>query len=189
MIPVYIICFNNGYYVKNTVDQLCSKMIQIQNIHILDNNSNGKETKEILQSLENKGCIIHRFTENKGHLVWGIDEIWSQLPEYFVVTDPDLQFNPDLPNNFLEILREICDLHQADRVGFALSLEDKDEFYTDKYSNNINIVEWEKQFWEKPYRKYRGLELYNGLIDTTFFLGCKSRFPIRKHIRVGSFYS
>lgn len=186
MIPIYIISFNNGYYVKNTVEQLVRREIDVKNIHVLDNASTGTETVKVLEELETKGIQVTRFSENHGHLVWQHEEIWNEIPEYFVVTDPDLQFNENLPNNFLDILKDICSLHEASRVGFALSLEEKDEFYTGDYCLEKNIYEWEMEFWKYPIESYNDLILYDAGIDTTFFLGCKSRFENTTQIRVAS---
>ena len=33
--------------------------------------------------------------------------IYNSLPDKFILTDPDLQFNENLPNNFIEILIEL----------------------------------------------------------------------------------
>lgn len=192
MIPVYIICFNNGYYVKNTVNQLINKtkdneyQIRAEHIHVLDNNSNGKETLQILTDLENMGCIVHRFKENYGHLIWTLPQFWDQMPEYFVISDPDLQYNDELPSNFLEILKEISELYGASRVGFALSLKEKDEFYVAIYAGGRTIYDWESQFWNYKGLTYKGYDTYYAEIDTTFFLGCKSRWNSPRHIRVAS---
>lgn len=120
MIPIYIICFNNGYYVNNTIEQLVKKNIPLDNITVLDNNSNGKETLHILSNLK---CKTIRFQQNYGHLVWKREEIWSILPDYFVVTDPDLRFNDSLPDNFLEVMKGISDTYKCEKVGFALEIE------------------------------------------------------------------
>lgn len=186
MIAIYVISFNNGYYVKNTVDHLVAKGVDTKNVHVLDNASTGTETVNVLKELEERRVNVVRFPENRGHLVWQSPEIWDNMPEYFVVTDPDLQFNENLPNNFLETLKEISDLHEASRVGFALSLEEKDEFYTGDYCLGKSIYEWEIEFWKYPRESYDNLDLYDAGIDTTFFLGCKSRFTNLTQIRVGS---
>lgn len=39
MIPIYIISYNNGYYVENTINQLVNKGVKDEQIHIIDNHS------------------------------------------------------------------------------------------------------------------------------------------------------
>lgn len=167
MIPIYIICFNNGYYVNNTIQQLVSKNISMDQITVLDNNSNGKETLEILERLK---CKLIRFSENHGHLVWVRPEIQNILPDYYVITDPDLQFNPNLSLNFLEIMKEISDTYKCEKVGFALEIEGQ-KVYKNNYFHGYTIETWEKRFWENQIQT--NPKLYKADIDTTFFLGCK----------------
>jgi hypothetical protein len=183
---INIICFNNGYYVQKTIDQLLAKNIPLEDITVLDNNSTGEETLQILVTLK---CNVKRFDVNHGHNVWQIPEVWDNLPEYFIVTDPDLEYNEKLPNNFIEIMKEISTLHQAGRVGFALEIENQ-ELYEAIYFSGRNVKEWESQFWVNKLEPFSislddKVELYEALIDTTFFLGCKSRLH-NKNIRVAS---
>jgi FkbM family methyltransferase len=180
MIPIYIICFNNGYYVNKTIEQLLKKNISLDNITVLDNNSSGKETLEILSNLK---CKVIRFHQNYGHLVWKREEIWSILPNYFVITDPDLRFNDNLPNNFLEVMKDISDTYKCEKVGFALEIE-SEKFYNSIYCNNEKINEWERRFWQNEISNDKKLKLYRAEIDTTFFLGCKKYTG--GHIRIAA---
>ena len=41
-IPIYIVCYNNGLYVENTVKQLINKNIPYYKINIINNNSTGE---------------------------------------------------------------------------------------------------------------------------------------------------
>jgi len=187
-IPIYIICFNNGFYVENTIIQLKNKNISDNNIIIINNNSTGLNTVAILKKLENSYKIIN-FEKNYGHRVWNKPIIWNNLPEHFIITDPDLEYNEKLPNNFIDILYEISTKYNASKVGFALDITSSDIF-NDNYVDDINIKEWEMQFWKKPLEKYNNLDIYDADIDTTFFLGCKSKlsngFSTKINIRVAS---
>ena len=188
MIPIYIICYNNGFYVENTIKQLKLKNIPDEQIIIINNNSNGPETINILKILSEIYKIIN-FDTNHGHRVWVHHNIWNNLPEYFIITDPDLEYNKNLPDNFINTLYEISNLYNASKVGFALDIESSDIF-VNNYVDNNTIKEWESQYWKKPLEKYKNLELYEADIDTTFFLGCKSRlnygFSSNINIRVGT---
>lgn len=187
-IPIYIICFNNGMYVENTLQQLNSKNILNDNIYIINNNSDGKDTCNILQRLSSSYNIIN-LDQNHGHRVWAHSLIWDKLPEYFIITDPDLEYNKNLPDNFIDILYGISTTYNASKVGFALNIESTD-ISNENYINNMTIKEWESQFWKNSLPKYNELDLYQADIDTTFFLGCKSRmycgFSSNINIRVGS---
>ncbi len=177
MIPIYIISFNNGYYVNNTVQQLKKLDISLKRIYILDNNTTSLDSLRTLRNLEAEGCHVFFFNNNRGHLVWQQHDVWQTLPEYFIITDPDLQFNENLRMDFIDRLKDVADRYEAERVGFALSLEG--DMYTETYCQNRNIKDWESQFWQYPIED----NLYNAGIDTTFFLGKKSNFG-GKQIRI-----
>jgi FkbM family methyltransferase len=184
---INIISFNNGYYVQKTINQLSAKNVPLEDITVLDNNSTEEETLHILATLK---CNIRRFNVNHGHNVWQIPEIWDNLPEYFIITDPDLEYNEKLPNNFIEIMKEISILHQASKVGFALEIENQ-QLYEDTYYFDQNIREWESKFWVNklgsfPISPDNKIDLFDADIDTTFFLGCKSRFHDNIKIRLAS---
>jgi hypothetical protein len=190
-IQIYIICFNNGFYIENTLRQLKAKNIPNNQINIINNNSNGKETLEILSKISTSYNVIN-LSENYGHKVWCHQIIWNILPEYFIITDPDLEYNIDLPNDFINTLYEISNLYNASKVGFALDIKNEDIFDS-SYVNDMSIKDWERQFWEKQLPEYKSLELYKSDIDTTFFLGCKSRmnngYSLNLNIRVGSVFT
>ena len=99
-IPIYIICYNNGFYIENTINQLKSKNIPNNQITIINNNSTAISTIDILNTLTPSYKIIN-FDVNHGHRVWAHHDIWNILPEYFIITDPDLEYNQDLPTNFI----------------------------------------------------------------------------------------
>lgn len=186
-IPIYIICYNNGFYVQNTLLQLKSKNIPNEQITILNNNSTGEETLKILTELSGSYNIIN-LNKNYGHNIWRNPIIWNKLPEYFIVTDPDLEYNQELPDNFITILYEISNTYKASKTGFALNIEASDLF-NDPYVDRMTIKEWESQFWKDPLPKYKNLDIYAADIDTTFFLGCKSRINKGFNIRVASSFT
>ena len=189
-IPIYIICYNNGFYAENTINQLKSKSISNELI-IINNNSDDDATIDILKKLSCSHKVIN-LEKNYGHRVWAESIIFDNLPEYFIVTDPDLEYNSDLPDDFINTLYEISILHSASKVGLALNIEAPDLF-NDPYIEGMTVKEWESQFWKNPLQKYKNLDLYAADIDTTFFLGCKSRlaygFSSSINIRVGSSFT
>ena len=105
-IPVIIISFNNHDFVKNTIYQLKKFKVKDDDIVVIDNASNWDESRQFLDTLS---CRVIRNSENMGHLCWACPEIFNVLPDKFCVTDPDLQFHPNLPSNFIAIMSSIAD--------------------------------------------------------------------------------
>jgi FkbM family methyltransferase len=182
-IPIIIICHNNYKYVDNTIKQI-SKInnYYYNNIKIMDNCSTCIKTKNFLKNIDIE--VIYR---NFNYGPW-IEEkvnsdIYHILPHKFILTDPDLEFNENIPTNFIQILSELSDKYQCHKIGFALDISDYNKMYQLDYVENKNIYDWEKQFWEnKIYDD--NYELYNALIDTTFCLINKSYHS--NHIRVAN---
>jgi hypothetical protein len=111
------------------------------------------------------------------------------MPDEFILTDADLQFNPNLPKNFVEILSDLSNKYNCSKIGFALDLSDYDKMYQSSYVclvenyKNLTIYEWEVRFWENrlPDDMY---ELYKADIDTTFSLINKKNAQNAKSLRI-----
>jgi hypothetical protein len=189
MIPIIVICYNNYRYVKNTLEQLeKTNPVYLDDVMIMDNNSNDTDTIEYLKTVSVK---VHYNTKNDGPWVTKINNkhIYDMMPDKFVLTDPDLGFNTNLPSNFIDIMSNLSDKHGAAKIGFALDISDSDKFLqTSKYSHNKNIFDFESGYWKKrvPDTQY---VLYNAIVDTTFALVNKLKNPEHdnftgKHIRI-----
>lgn len=178
MLPVVIISFNNGRYVRNMVEQLCriNPMFQVS-IWILDNCSTDPETVaylkrvpvRVIRNATNQGPWISP-TQNAG--------VYAELPDLFVLTDPDLELNPRLPPTFLDTLAEIAATHDASKVGLALDISDPALFLEGEYTGGRTIAEHEARFWSTrlPHPTY---ELYRAGVDTTF---CVVNKRVRDHV-------
>ena len=95
------------------------------------------------------------------------------------MSDPDLELNKNLPDNFVDILYELSNKHKIYKVGFALDISDHENFLSCETYNGASIHNWEKQFWgNKIEDEY---ELYNANIDTTFSLINKKYFNGNHH--------
>jgi len=164
-VSVYIIAFNNPTYVEFMVTQL--QKFKIKKIVIVDNNSSYPPLLEYYQVNKDKFQLI-RMEENYGHKVV-IECFYDFLPDFFIITDPDLQFNPNLPEDFIEELKNLSIKYSAYKVGFALDISDAKLFNPKMKLCNKSIREWESRFWRKKINdpKY---ELYDAEIDTTFAL-------------------
>lgn len=161
-IPIFIISFNNLTYLKNTIKNL--ENYKLSNIHIIDNNSEYPPLLDFLKTLPYK---VHMLDKNWGHRVlWDShlfdDYVFNQM---YVVTDPDLEINPELPNNFLyQMYRILVQFPNITKVGFGIKIDD-----LPKSELNDKVLLWEKQFWcnKQPDDEF---ELYRANVDTTFAL-------------------
>ena len=180
-IPIVIISWNGLTFVRNFVDQL----LRYPNpIIILDNHSTYPDLLHYYDYIENElgdRVTVKRLLENYGHTVYLKRK--DLLPQLYILSDPDLQLNPKMPNNMAEILLSISNKHRVHKVGLALDISDSDKFkYIPGYGTktmelggevrepeHITIEQWERQFWNKPI-KDPNYELYKADIDTTFCL-------------------
>jgi hypothetical protein len=172
-IPIIVINFNNLYFIKNFINQL----EKYKNpIIILDNNSNFEELLKYYDEIKEKlgdRIEIHRLDKNYGHNVYL--QLADKLPDVYILSDPDLELNKNMPENFAEILYNLSNKYKVYKVGSALNIEDKDKFIKcENYTHGINIYDWEKQFWKKKIKVYPFVdieyELYKAPLDTTFSL-------------------
>jgi hypothetical protein len=91
-----VICYNNYKYVENTLNQILQiNEYYYNNIVILDNSSNCINT---INYLKNVDCNVIYNSENNGPRISQIDNpnIYNSLPDKFIITDPDLEFNQKL---------------------------------------------------------------------------------------------
>jgi len=173
-IPFVIICWNNLFFVKNFVNQIKKYK---RKIIILNNNSEYeslyKYFKEVKDELGDQ-IEIRLLDQNYGHEVY--IKLAKTLPDVYMLSDPDLQLNENLPENFVDILYNLSNKYKTYKVGFALDISDKDNFLScEEYTDSKSIYDWEKQFWVNKINN-KNYELYNADIDTTFCLINKNYF-------------
>jgi hypothetical protein len=173
-IPIVIICYNNYRYVENTLSQILRiNKEYYKNIIILNNASTCEDTIGYLKKLGSGSSVsiinnIGNFgpwiaADNNNH-------IYDILPNKFVLTDPDLKLNENIPSNFIDILATLSDKYKTTKIGLALDITDSDQFYpTTEYMANLSIYDWEKEFWKNKIDD-PDYELYKADIDTTFCL-------------------
>ena len=169
-IPILIICYNNYKYVENTSIQILKiNEAYYKNITILNNCSTCVDTINYLNTVNVK--VIHNVTNN-GPWISPSDNttLYNQLPNKFILTDPDLEFHENLPANFIEILVNLSDKYQTSKIEFALNISDHDDmFQISTYANNKSIYDHEIDFWVNKIND-PCYELYYAAIDTTFCL-------------------
>ncbi len=197
-IPVIVVSYNNGVYVKNICNQLNN--FGIKPI-VIDNKSSSMETKNILTSLStgNAAYIIWS-NRNFGHEVGFIQPIYDLLPDVFAYTDPDLQFNKELPDDFLTTLARLTIEFPVFKAGFALTIDTDSEFKSTTFHSchykpiyfekTLSIKEFESRYWVNRLQHNR-LELYAAPIDTTFAVYRKSNYlgDFHSAIRVAGNFS
>lgn len=171
-IPIVIISYNNYIYVKNMIKQLEFLLVD-PNILIIDNDSNCKYTIDYINKCKNKYKVT-TLNENFGHLVWKEPFIFDKLPDMFIITDPDLEFNKNTPTNFIDTMIEISTKYKSNKVGFALDISEPEKMFTYRFDsfgyNGIStICESQKQYWSNKILD-DNLEMYYSQIDTTFCL-------------------
>jgi FkbM family methyltransferase len=183
-IPIIIICYNNYLYVKNTLEQILKiNKEYYKNIQILNNKSTCLNTIIFLNNIDVR--VINNF-DNYGPWIspHNNNHIYECLPNKFILTDPDLKFNENIPSNFIEILSNLSDKYEANKIGFSLNISDSEKFYKDnKYFDSLSIYDWEKKFWKNKIDD-DDYELYDANIDTTFCLINKDNISKNTNIRI-----
>ena len=170
-IPIVIICYNNFRYVENTLKQIASiNKDYYTNIIILNNMSTCSDTIAYLNKVDVR--VINNVANFGPWITPTINrQIYDLLPDKYIITDPDLKLNPNIPSNFIEILASLSDKYKTSKIGFALDITDHDMFYpTTEYMANLSIRDWELRFWQNKIDDEGEYEIYKADIDTTFCL-------------------
>ena len=162
-IPVFVIAFNNITYIKSTINQLIKLSVEL--IIIVDNNSTYEPLLKYYEDNNGKFTVV-RMNKNYGHMVV-TNCFYDILPNVFAITDPDLEFNENLPKDFLDQLYRLTEQYSMAKVGFALDISEPHLLNDQLKYMGYSIIQWESRFWKDRVcnTKY---ELYSADIDTTF---------------------
>lgn len=162
-ITACIISYNNYTYTKNMVEQLSRYTKDIVVI-------NNKSTYHKIIDYFNKKYqfTLLNMEANHGSEVYKHPDIKKILGSVYILTDPDLEFNQNLPPNFIETLFELQYIYKCHKIGFALDIMSRD-IREDIKIANYTIKQWESQFWLNKINNDK-YELYQAIIDTTFCL-------------------
>jgi hypothetical protein len=173
-IPVVIICWNSLTFIKSLVDQLKHYP---NPIILLDNKSTYEPLfeyyKEIKSELKDK-IKIRLLDTNYGSGVYL--ELKDSLPKVFILTDPDIEINKNMPQNFAEILYKLSNKYKVYKVGVALNITDKEQFIRCAENGNP-LYEYQLRYWKDPIQD-KNYELYKAAVDTTFCL-INSKYKIK----------
>jgi glycosyltransferase involved in cell wall biosynthesis len=192
--PVYVPTFNNPTYTRRMVKQL--RRWRLTNIVIVDNASTYKPMIELLNHLESQFKVVRLAENNGAEAITAISYNLKTLPDVFVITDPDLEFNPDMPLSFLVDLYNLTNHFRIGKAGLALDISDKDAMRQDKFligRESLHIWEYESRHWNLCVGSLpNGNPAYRAPIDTTFALYNKrhfSRETFLEAIRVGGAFT
>jgi len=167
-IPVVVICWNNLTFVKNFVNQLKHYK---NPIILLDNHSNFPALFEYYKAIKKElgdKITVRLLDKNYGHTVYL--KLKHTLPDIYILSDPDLEMNKNMPVNFAEILLGLSNQYKSYKVGAALSIVDHVDFIDcPNYTEGQSIYDWESQFWKTKIDNSM-YELYEADTDTTFCL-------------------
>lgn len=164
--PVIIIGYNQPTYIRNMVRQLEP---YTSDIIVVDNCS---EFQPMLDYYENEyQYTLLRQKVNFGQKVYRKDWIQKLVGDVYLLTDPDLEFNENLPTDFIQKLLDVSDHFKAWKVGFALNI-DHPNLRTKLHYGRHTVKSWESDFWKCPveYGPDRDLAVYMAGVDTTFCL-------------------
>jgi hypothetical protein len=184
-IPIFIPSFNNPTYVDNMVRQLRAR--GLHNLTIVDNRSTSETMIDYLKSASSS-LNVDVLAQNFGprHL-YRAEERRARLPNLFCVTDPDLELNSDLPEDFLDELIACTERFAVGKAGFSLDISDPAALRDDVMTiggRPYKIWEWEAQFWKNRLGfTSDGAPIYRASIDTTFALYNKRFYHNRLHFR------
>lgn len=191
-IPILTTVFNNHEELKKFIGQ-CEDY-KLKNIIVINSASTKPETIKFLNNL--KYQVIH-LEENLGprYPIYS-QKIAKLLPDQFIISDPDITFNPLLPKNFLKILLEVALNYKSPKVGFALDIynpEINNSLTITPESKQVNLIDWEQQFWQKEVGITSDHNpIYEALIDTTFHLFTRKYFDPNnelKALRIAGHYT
>ena len=175
-VPVLIPVFNNPTYLRKMIEQL--RGVGLPNIVVVDNGSLYPPFLEYLDSLEGRLRVV-RLNENSGpRRLFRDTTLYDRLPQYFCITDPDLEFNPELPSDFLQHLTDLATKYRVGKAGFSLDISEPEKLIAVPFQigeESYHIWEWEAQFWQARLDEEDD-PAYRASIDTTFAVYNKEFF-------------
>jgi glycosyltransferase involved in cell wall biosynthesis len=138
-------------------------------IILCDNGSTYPKMIEYLSSLESKYCVLY----NKANLLFegfniGLNKITND--DFFILSDPDIVLNKNIPKNWIDLLKGILMQTKAPKVGMALRVDDVDK---DTYSC---LGQWETQTMWSIKMMINGIECYKAPVDTTLAMYRRDTF-------------
>lgn len=172
-VPIIIPTFNTPTYLTSMINQLEDR--GWTNIIICDNGSTYQPMLDLLDDLSNKYDVV-LWGKNMGPRVYTEDkDICSKMPKYFILTDPDLLFNENMPARAIDKMKRIVDMYDVSKVGLAIDINSPEE--RSRFFNAHQVDLWERNYWTRKLDRYPEKDdLYAAPIDTTFSLYNRDKF-------------
>lgn len=198
-VPVVLVSYNNATHVRNMTAQL--NRLGVKPI-VIDNASPDSQARGVLKELAAQGTLyLVQARANFGHQVGFLPYVHEVLPDTFAYSDPDLQFDPDMPSTFIEDLTAIAQAFNTYKAGCALPLHvDGMQARSPRpyvarntqpfaFEQSFTLMEWESRFWLRKLAHEH--EIYAAPIDTTFAVYLKKNFKgdFFEAVRVGGRYA
>ncbi|MEP6610953.1 MAG: glycosyltransferase family A protein [Mucilaginibacter sp.] len=173
--PIILNNFNRLTSTRNMYGFL--KQRGFTNVVILDNNSTYSPLLQWYDTLRENEVV--RFKENYGaECLFNSGFLSSIDSEYIVYSDSDLELNPLMPDDFLEVMKAMILKYNEKKIGLALRIDDvPEDCYKNCFTGSIN---WERQFWVNQLEK----DIYKAMVDTTFCLMRKPEHPDFNALRI-----
>lgn len=177
-LPLLVPAFNNPHYIEYFCRQIAS--LDYFDIFVFDNGSTYPPLLKLYEQPDLPARVI-RLGQNLGpRSFWQHDTIYDQLPQIFCISDPDIAFSQELPDNFLNTLLDLTTIFQIGKAGFALDIANTSQMTNKKfrYANGWKHVwEAEAEHWLHPIPANVIAEpAYFAHLDTTFALYNKAFF-------------
>jgi hypothetical protein len=192
-VPLLVPVFNNPYYVERFFQHI--NKFDCFEILLFDNDSTYPPLLSLYEKLPDNIRVV-RLGYNFGpRIFWHDETVYNSLPDIFCISDPDVEFNEQIPPNFINLLIDLTYRREIGKVGFALDIS-MPHLMTDAKFRHADgwkdILESESEHWQHEIEGDPiGEKIYLSDIDTTFALYNKKFFnPIKpfEGIRVaGSF--
>ena len=132
-----------------------------KNIYIIDNASTYPPLLEFYQTVPHK---VFRLKKNIGfRSLWKTNLWYRFFFNYYVYTDSDVLLVDNCPKDFLKYLHFLLIKYpEVHKIGLSLKIDD----LPNHYSKRSEVINWEKQFYEKE----KEANVYIAPVDTTFAL-------------------
>lgn len=192
-LPLLVPAFNNPYY----VGRFCNHILKFDcfDIIIFDNNSTYPPMREFYSTLPNSIKVLYLSHNFGPRIFWMDDTIYNSLPDIFSISDPDIEFNDQLPTDFIDRLIDLTFQLKVGKIGFALDIFSPHIMTQRKFRHADgwkDIWESEGDHWQREVKNCDfDNPLYIAPIDTTFAIYNKNFFnrdyPFSA-IRVGGHY-
>lgn len=178
-LPIVIPVFNNLTYLANTLTYFQAR--GFEEYLLLNNGSQHAPLEAYLSSLPD-GVTILDLPHNPGPRIYHTDpEIYDRLPDKFILTDPDLGFDPALDRETILHLFELCKRHRRYKVGCALNIEISEPNCLDvpvRLAGRLTTIrKLEQGYYQRCIGTSRyGDAIFDAPIDTTFAVHMKRYF-------------